>query len=177
MYFLTNLLRWFLGLYNIPNPKATHWQEKIILFLINKEKNIRLNSELFDHCDLVLDLIHISMSSEVNSKSHFGFKFYLKYCSMENSHFSSCPGIWMSVRWQPGAKVRGCHNITWSKVHLCTEVLGFVARIEMFCTNSYVLNVTFPHKKWYFHRNFGAEPTSDLKGLCRGSLNSLRRHL
>lgn len=38
VYFLANLLRWFLGLYNIPKPKATHWQEKIIPFLIDKEK-------------------------------------------------------------------------------------------------------------------------------------------
>lgn len=38
MCFLTNLLRWFLRLYNIPNPRATHWQEKIIPFSINKEK-------------------------------------------------------------------------------------------------------------------------------------------
>lgn len=154
IHFLTNLLRWFLGLYNIPNPKATHQQEKIISFLINKEKNIRPNSKLFDHFDLVLDLLHISMSSEVNSKSHFGFKFCLKYCLVEKSNFSSYSRIWMSVRWQPGAKVIGCYNITWSEDQLCTEALGFMARIKASYTSSYILNVCFTHGKKCFHRNF-----------------------
>lgn len=35
---------------------------------------------MFDHPDLVLDLTHIAVSSTMNSKSHFGFKFCLKYC-------------------------------------------------------------------------------------------------
>lgn len=37
MFFLANLIEWFPELYNIPNSKATHFQEKAVFFLINNK--------------------------------------------------------------------------------------------------------------------------------------------